>query len=47
VPTVEGAHAATVPNVPRTAAELTRLDHRLAACDAPAAANFREAFAAL
>jgi hypothetical protein len=27
--------------------ELARLDHRLAACDAPAAADFREAFATL
>jgi len=27
--------------------ELTRLDHRLATCDAPAAADFRAAFAAL
>jgi hypothetical protein len=30
-----------------TMRELARLDHRLAACDAPAAADFREAFATL
>jgi hypothetical protein len=47
---IEGTKALDIAQTTKsdmTMRELTRLDHRLAACDAPAAADFREAFAAL